>query len=204
MEEKVLIKSESCSAKKVAFGVLAITIVLSLIIGFALFYSDGGRKYMRFYESYPAYCDALFDSAFFYALEQNTGFWTRSAPELLLIVAFNIAVYIIVYSWLRSNEITVTDKRVYGRAAFGKRVDLPIDSVSAIGSKRPKGIAIATSSGKIAFLLIKNRDEIHKCVSDLLIERQSKTAVAAVAPVVKQEVPLSNAGVCEICAFRIR
>ena len=68
----------------------------------------------------------------------------------------------LIYLWLRSYELTITDKRVYGHAAFGKRVDLPMDSVSAVGSRWPKGIAVATSSGRIAFLVIKNRDEIQK------------------------------------------
>ena len=98
---------------------------------------------------------------------------------------------LIVYAWLHSYEIVVTDKRVYGKAAFGKRVDLPVDSVSAIGSKSPKGIAVATSSGKIAFLMIKNCEEVHKCVSDLLIDRQSKPIVPATT--IKQEIHQSNA-----------
>ena len=98
---------------------------------------------------------------------------------------------LVIYLWLKNYELVVTDKRVYGRAAFGKRVDLPIDSVSAIGTMWLKGISIATSSGKVAFLMIKNRDEIHKCVSDLLIDRQAKNN----APVttIKQEIPQSNA-----------
>ena len=67
---------------------------------------------------------------------------------------------------------------------------MPIDSISAVGSCWPNGIAIATSSGRISFLMIKNRDEIHKCVSDLLIERQSKPTSTTT---IKQEIPQSNA-----------
>jgi len=93
---------------------------------------------------------------------------------------------------MRSYEMTVTDKRVYGKTAFGKRVDLPIDSISAIGSRWPKGIAVATSSGKIAFLIIKNRDEIRDCISGLLIERQQRAATAPTTTI-KQEIPQSNA-----------
>ena len=85
----------------------------------------------------------------------------------------------------------VSDKRVYGKAAFGKRVDLPVDFVSAISSKWPKGITVATSSGKITFAMIKNRNEIHQCISDLLIERQSK-ATPTPANAIKQEIPQSN------------
>ena len=67
----------------------------------------------------------------------------------------------------------------FGRTSFGKRVDLPLDSISAVATGRLNGIAVATSSGRIVFNLIKNRDEIHKAVSELLIHRQSKPAVTA-------------------------
>ena len=102
-----------------------------------------------------------------------------------------LLIFLLIFAWLRSYEIIVTDKRVYGREAFGKRVDLPIDSIAVVGSSWPKGIAVATSSGKIAFLLIKNRDEIHECITDLLIERQNQKA--AEATVIKQEPTKSNA-----------
>ena len=109
---------------------------------------------------------------------------------LTICLFFPLALFVI-YLWLRNYELVVTDKRVYGRAAFGKRVDLPVDSVSAIGTMWLKGIAIATSSGKVAFLMIKNRDEIHKCVSDLLIDRQAKNTTPVTT--IKQEIPQSNA-----------
>ena len=90
------------------------------------------------------------------------------------------------YLWLNT-EMVVTDKRVYGKTAFGKRVDLPLDSISAVGSSLMKGITISTSSGRISFLPIKNRDDIHKRVSDLLIERQKKRTENASAQSVVQQ-----------------
>ena len=38
--------------------------------------------------------------------------------------------------------------------------------------------------------MFENRDELHKCISNLLIDRQQKEPVA---PVIKQEVPQSQA-----------
>lgn len=55
-----------------------------------------------------------------------------------------------------------------------KKVDLPIDTISSIGSGVFRAISVASSSGKISFCAIKNRDEIHKAISDLLISRQNK------------------------------
>lgn len=69
-------------------------------------------------------------------------------------------------------SITVTDKRVYGKAAFGKRVDLPLNKISSIGTSFPKGISVATSSGHIKFFLIQNQDEVFDAISELLKERQ--------------------------------
>ncbi len=90
----------------------------------------------------------------------------------------------LVFLWLRSYELTVTDKRVYGKVVFGKRVDLPIDSVSATATIGLfKGVAVSTSSGKISFLAIKNASEIFETVNNLLVARQSEKK-EAVAPVV--------------------
>lgn len=97
---------------------------------------------------------------------------------------------LVTYLWISKCEICVSDKRVFGKAAFGKHVDLPLDSISAVGSGWPRGIAVATSSGRVAFLGIKNYDEIHRCISNLLIERQSK---ATPVTTIKQEIPQSNA-----------
>ena len=69
-------------------------------------------------------------------------------------------------------EITATDKRVYGKTLFGKRVDLPMDSISAVGTSIFYGFDVGTSSGKIKFKLIKNKDEIHEIISNLLMKRQ--------------------------------
>ena len=83
-----------------------------------------------------------------------------------------IPIILLLYIWLRSYSLTITDKRVYGKAAFGKQVDLPLDSVSAVGTSALKGVAVGTSSGKIRFKLIKNQKEIHEEISKLLAERQ--------------------------------
>jgi hypothetical protein len=87
-------------------------------------------------------------------------------------------------------KLTVTDKRIYGRAVFGKRVDLPLDSISAVGIGLLNSITVATSSGRISFFAIKNRDEIHAVISELLVDRQSKPVSNTT---IKQEIPQSNA-----------
>ena len=90
----------------------------------------------------------------------------------LLLIFF--IVFFLLYLSGRVQKVTVTDKRVYGVASHKSRVDLPLDSISAIATSAFKGLAVASSSGRINFFGIKNRDEIHGVISDLLIERQSK------------------------------
>ncbi len=90
-------------------------------------------------------------------------------------VVIDIVIFLLYLLFMRiyfSCDIVVTDKRVYGRATFGKRVDLPLDSISAVGTSALWGIDVGTSSGRIHFKLIKNKDEIHSELSRLLMERQ--------------------------------
>ena len=89
------------------------------------------------------------------------------------------------------SEITVTNKRVYGKAAFKRRVDLPFDKISSVGTSVFNGIGVATASGKITFFYCKNRDEIFDTISNLLLERQGQQEHQET--VVKQEIPQSNA-----------
>lgn len=45
-----------------------------------------------------------------------------------------LACGLLVLFMLAKVELAITNKRVYGRASFGCRVDLPLDSVTAIGT----------------------------------------------------------------------
>lgn len=113
-------------------------------------------------------------------------------PSLLGAAVCGIAVGVFIKQWLGKIELVVTNKRVYGCAAFGKRVDLPLDSISAVGTGWLNGIIITTASGAISFMLMDNKDELHKCISKLLMERQDENKKSA-RTIVKQEIPQSNA-----------
>ena len=188
MEEKIIIQSKNKSASLIrniiwAFGV---------VIGVILFISET--------MSWKSYVEYVFRGEtsevvremsllpFMFSEHANSGtLW-----YLLIPIAVAVVIGLVVYFAMHKIELTVTDKRVYGIAAFDKRVELPIDSVSAVGTGLFKSIAIATSSGKIAFAGIQNRNEVHKALSDLLIERQNKSAAVS-ATTIKQEIPQSNA-----------
>ena len=98
------------------------------------------------------------------------------------------------------NSITITDKRVYGKDIFGSRVDLPFDMISAVGTNHfLRAISVATASGKIRFLFIRNVDDLHACINEKLIERQSgtgsKTESASSAEELKTFKDLLDSGV---------
>lgn len=102
---------------------------------------------------------------------------------LIVFICF-IVIGLLPYYLLKSYELSVTDKRVYGKVAWGKRVDLPVDSISAtamIGLF--KGISVSTSSGRISFLLIKNANEIYTVINNLLLERQQMKTNSKTEPV---------------------
>ena len=190
MEEKVLIQSERYNIKKMLRIFIALAIVAPLV-GYIWEFIDSYSFAAGRIEEGNWSWFGKYDTPLQYALG-----WTSIYDMGVIIGLVSAAAFLVVgfvaYFWLSKIELIVSDKRVYGTAAFGKRVDLPLDSVSAIGTGWPKGIAVATSSGKISFLAIKNCDDIHKVLSNLLIERQSK-APAPVQTTIKQEVNQSSA-----------
>lgn len=98
-------------------------------------------------------------------------------PVIDLILIFGTLftiIGVIRYIQLKDIAITVTDKRVFGKGLWGKRVDLPLDSISAVGTSAMYGIDVSSSSGTIKFKAIQNNEEIHKEITTLLIDRQNK------------------------------
>jgi len=79
---------------------------------------------------------------------------------------------IIMWFYVKNCEICVTNKRIYGKATFGNRVDIPIDSITAVGVIGwLKGISVSSASGFIKFLYISNYNEIHREISNLIMSR---------------------------------
>ena len=113
------------------------------------------------------------------------------AGTFFAFVLIGAALAFLFYAMFSKTELIVTDKRVYGKTSFGKRVDLPLDSISAVGTAIMKSIAVTTSSGAIKFSLIANKDKVHREISKLLIERQEKKVNTT--PIIKKEIPTSAA-----------
>ena len=190
MEEKVIIKSEQYKLKKI-FIILAIVgllLTLLLVVPYAGRYSNSYERYDEQFDEHllARSCGALYETGekcreckviLEYSSKSNfviNSLFKHYSYGFLPFIVFDLLGGL-VYLWLCSYELTITDKRIFGKAAWGKRVDLPVDSVSSTAKiSLLKGVSVSTSSGKISFLAIKNADEIYKVVSNLLIERQQK------------------------------
>ena len=204
MLENVLVKSEGFKLKKMIAVLLAVATVLSVIIFIVLcedlasYYDYERECYLshsvpdsisycnsrkndyelcescqrseEFFEKYPS------KVSYFFSIIEFSDFIEFLLFSLIPVAAIGL-ICALICLWLRSYELTVTDKRIYGKVAFGKRVDLPVDSVSATSTiQLLKGVAVSTSSGKISFLAIKNADEIYSIINELLVKRQESAA----------------------------
>lgn len=169
IEEKVLIKSEQYNIKQLTLCILIPGICLGLYglqMAFRAF-PDKDIGYMLT-SAIPFYCGLPFLP---FAIGAGVFYWYTSKISL-----------------------TVSDKRVYGTAVFGRRVDLPIDMISAVGTGRVLSkISVSTTSGCINFALIKNVDEIHDTISKLLMDRQENKSANTAHTTIREEISQSNA-----------
>ncbi|MBR5472861.1 MAG: SHOCT domain-containing protein [Clostridia bacterium] len=86
-------------------------------------------------------------------------------------VVFTLIAAIMNYN-LKNQELTVTDKRVYGTLSR-KEIELPLDKISYVEAKGESGMTIATAAGLITCQCCTNRDDVIKVISSLLKERNT-------------------------------
>lgn len=167
MEEKIVARGELKDSKLFCMLLPIIGLIVTILYDFS-----ASKRYDRLDLSY------------------GFGFGNGANYALYpLIIVLAIVAFIIYKRWSKV-QITVTNKRVYGFDAVGKRVDLPLDSITAVGTSIFSGLAVTTASGAIKFAMLKNRDELHEAISKLLVARQEKPVTATT---IKQEIPQSNA-----------
>ena len=204
MDEKVIIEGKKCNVKRIVLCVFIIPLIFSIIMVYmglnnhdvrinlynTHYHTDSCYTYQSYYSDYSDY---LWDSmiptcrySYFSTGEEYATqiFVENELVQAITILGFGIVLCVCLFFMLNFYTITVTDKRIYGRLAFGKRVDLPIDFVTSVAKIQGlKGIAVLSSSKKRKFLLIKNVNEIYNEINNLLIERQRKQySVVATIP----------------------
>ncbi len=163
MDEKIIIKGELKSAKGVCMALPLIGLVIYILQGFIL----------------------SIDKSLAYGFGLSNGANLVFLPLIIVLAIIGVVIY---KRWSKV-QITVTTKRVYGIDTLSKRVDLPLDSITAVGTSIFSGLAVTTASGAIKFVMLRNRDELHEAISKLLVERQEKPLTTTI----KQEIPQSDA-----------
>lgn len=148
MEEKIIISGKFTKTNIIAITCFALS-VISLIISLVI---NGGDDYWL-------------ETAIWFDCPEGVGVFFYLTFVFIIIGIFFLIM-------MNSCEIVVTDKRVYGKSAFGIKIDLPLDKISSIGSCFPMGIKVATSSGIIRFWLLTNHSEVFSSISALLQKRQ--------------------------------
>ena len=204
MEENKIIESKHYNPIKFAICLIVLGVFALLIFYFAA-YSCAEERYLNWVDFYQKHHFSSWEEL----VEKNVGPKSEFINEHIFSMNFGchtpviygfiplgtcILLAAIIYFGMRSYSLTVTNKRIYGKTWFGKRVDLPVDSVSAIGTIALfKGISVATSSGKISFLLIKNSNEVYQELKKLIVDRQEKNAENKPIEIIKETSAPSNA-----------
>ena len=201
MEEKIIVKSKHYNPLIPSACVFGVGFIASLIWWISIALSRIG-EYNRYFElsshsgfgHYWYWCPKCNNISLLEYIFDGYGSHKSIDDYSFIPFAVFTVVAIIVYLGMMSYSLTVTDKRIYGKTWFGKRVDLPVDSISATSSIALfKGVSVATSSGKISFLLIKNSDEVYKELNNLIINRQSEKKESKPIEIIKETQNLSNA-----------
>ena len=193
--ENELIKGKSYNIKRIC-SIVATVVAIVGLLAYTVYVLNSYNDNWYLKKHFGSFIGTWF--ACLFGIEDGFLFSGYVFAERTAVPALIVAViFLVIRWWFGSMEIVVTDKRVYGRAAFGKRVDLPIDSISAVAISFLHGITVATSSGKISFKFIENNEEVHKIISNMLVKRQEKNESMSTS---KQEVAQSSAD--EIAKFK--
>ena len=164
-------------AKTIILGITIVAVFLGaifLIVNSSLYNADSNTYVYNSYLGYDVeYLPGILDKDGFY-LRYYVDFW--EFPYVYIGLSFWVVAICFLFTFLmmKKMQITITDKRVCGKTYFGRSVDLPMDSISAVGSSWFNGIAVSTSSGKVSFLFIENSKGIRELLCQLLIDRQGK------------------------------
>lgn len=113
--------------------------------------------------------------------------------EKIQIVTAIAGVVLVIVSFISniSVELVVTDKRVYGKAFPGKRVDIPVDSISSVGKGSLNSIRVASASGRILFTFLQDSETAFEEVNKLLVSRQEREKEKVDSVI--NNIPLSSA-----------
>lgn len=170
MEEKIVIQAsfKKNYAQYVLFAVASV-MLLGWFIAHIYSYNNYGDL-VPIYGTY-IYIDhsSKYDSFGEYLAENITSsIFTHMTFVVFILSILLFIISVLTHFYFRC-EMTVTDKRVYGKSAFGKRIDLPLSKITSLTSSVFWSLGVATSTGKIMFALLSNRDEVYEKLASLIV-----------------------------------
>ena len=116
---------------------------------------------------YAYYYVSPFESAFSWNDEL---IYTAFSPLGVLGIAGLVLFILVKYT-----RVYITNKRVYATRPFGRRIDLPIDTISAVSYSFLFGtISITSNTRTVRYSLIRNYKEMHRVICDLIMSRQGE------------------------------
>lgn len=186
MKEKEIIKSELCNI----LGNMIVIFVVGFFIGILVFlimvsswknfrisedvYCQENKKYVVQGNTYDypqtksdkEKCEELKNKGLIeFAIEDGqNSYWIC----LISIVSLTLLIGIVYYRAYFRCEVIVTNKRIYGKKTFGKKIELPIKNISFVETSGLKGVTIRTASKKVVFRFVKNNELICQRISQLL------------------------------------
>ncbi len=174
MEEKII---EARFRKNTLAWIVIIASIVAIVIGLIVEYHEylTGYDYKTGLWSMEYLPNIEIYDSFGEYLEYSSNPFDNSPMFLVYGGILGILFGLFMILLMNSCAMTVTNSRVIGKASFGKRVDLPTTQISAVGLGWCGSIIVATSSGKIHFWLLANRDKVHaelaKVIQKVQVER---------------------------------
>lgn len=187
MEKKLFTARVNKKAVLLLCGLIALVAALTL-----LGLNANTEKWRENTNNYRVMWDAFktadLEASFSNALE------TYHFYQTMQTVTAVVGVTLVVFCYISNMgvELVITDKRVYGKAFPGKRVDIPVDSISSVGKGILNTICVASSSGRILFTFLQDSEFAFSEVNKLLVIRQESAMNENLEKVVNS-LPLSVA-----------
>ena len=99
-------------------------------------------------------------------------------PALILLGVISILLSLFFHWEMSKCALIVTNRRVTGKASFGKHVDLPLNQISAVSLGIFSRITVSTASGHVHFWFVENREEVHSALTNIIGKVQVESAFA--------------------------